>query len=154
MSQFLHTKVIMNVHIIIILNFFCAASMLCFRSDIALSQPSNDESVIFGKIISNYLHKYFSNTQFFVSIIFPPSKKETRFLDHFFSNLFNDPITQMFARNVLNKLDNSHHENSPVFNLILVDDSKSLKWVSSTLVNPLYPPYIRISDWNLKKKPK
>lgn len=99
-----------------------------FQNDIAIDQLWSVESGIFAKIISNFLKKYFSDGQIFVSIVFPSLEKEKHhFLQDLFANLFNDPTMEMFACNFLNKLDNSTHENRRTFNLILVDDSESLK---------------------------
>lgn len=118
----------MNLYTFAIIISLCAESTLCFQNDITTSQPSSGESVILGKIIRNYLKKYYSDAKIFISIIFPSSKKgNQRFFDDFFINFFNDPKMEMLDRNILSKLDNSIHENRLAFNLILVEDSESLQ---------------------------
>lgn len=118
----------MNLHKIFILNLFCAESTISFQSSIGISQSLSVESAIVGKIIANYLNKYFSEEQIFVSIIFPSlAKRNQQFLDDLFTTLFNDPTMEMIACNFLNKIDTFIHDNIRGLNLILVDGSKSLE---------------------------
>ncbi|XP_055298675.1 uncharacterized protein LOC129566616, partial [Sitodiplosis mosellana] len=87
----------------------------------------SDESVILGEIISNYLIKYLSEDQIFVSIIFTPSERDqTNFENDFFVNLFDDPALTEFDHNVFNKLNDIIGDNRNAFNIILVDGSKRL----------------------------
>lgn len=107
--------------------------LLCIKLSIALpsvfeiEQSQSDESVVLGEIITNYLIKYLSEDQIFVSIILPPSEKDPRnFEDDLFANLFDDPTLTQFAHNTLDELDYTIRGHRNAFNIILIDDSKSL----------------------------
>lgn len=115
----------MNLYTILIIISLYVGPWLCLHSNFAVIQAPRNESVILKEIITNYLQKYFRDAQIYVSIIFSPSENgKYSFLDEFFTSPFDRP---MQAQNILNKLDNSIRENRNAFNLILVNNIKSLQ---------------------------
>lgn len=107
---------------------FFVGFLWCSRVDLAVNQPTFDDSVILGKIISNFLKKYFSNNKIFVSIIFSADGKEqNRFWNDFTSNLVGIAASTGFAYNVLDKLDNATRDNMNQFNLFIVRNSTVLQ---------------------------
>lgn len=88
-----------------------------------IQQTKSDSSKILSEIISNYIDKFFSEDQFFVSIILKSSKNDHQFEEDFFVQLFNDLNHTEFAHNIIDQLENETYDNMNAFNLILVDDS-------------------------------
>lgn len=100
---------------------------MALPSSFRIEQSESDESVILGEIITNYLIKYCSEDEIFISIIFSPSERDqNNFEDDLFVNLFDDPALTEFAHNALDKLDNTIRDHRNAFNIIFVDSSKSL----------------------------
>lgn len=100
---------------------------MALPSHFRIEQSDTEESVVLGEIITNYLIKYFSEDQIFVSIILLPSKKDrNNFEEDFFANLFDNPALTEFAHSTLNKLDNTIRGHRNAFNIIIVDGSESL----------------------------
>lgn len=94
-----------------------------------IKQPTTDESVILGEIITQFLIKYFSEGTTFVSIVLGPSKKcrcQCYFQEDFFNELFDHPLLTEFSHNVLDKIDKSALDKRNAFNLVLVEDCESL----------------------------
>ena len=101
---------------------------LSSRSHFEIEQSNTDESVILGEIITNYLIKYFSDKQIYVSIVLAPSKFDKfNFQEDFFVNLFDNPQLTEFAFSNLDSLDNTVQDHRNAFNMIFVDDSESLR---------------------------
>lgn len=97
-------------------------------NDFEIEQSNTDESVILGEIITNYLIKYFSDEQIYVSIVLAPSNfDQFNFQEDLFVNLFDNPKLTEFASNTLDRLDNTVQDHRNTFNMILVDDSESLR---------------------------
>lgn len=118
----------MNLVAISVLLSLCDGFVWCSHIDLALKQSMLDESVIPGKIINNYLGKYISNSEIFVSVIVSPSREEqNRFRDDFSYNLVNAVASAGFAYSVLNKLNNDTGHNWNAFNIILAHDSTALQ---------------------------
>lgn len=92
-------------------------------------KPSrDDESVVLRKILINYIVKYFSEDQIYISIVVGTSTKERiYFHDDFFYNLFHDPKMENFTYNVLDGLDDTVRDKRSAFCLILTADTKSLE---------------------------
>lgn len=118
----------MNFGIISILFVLYVSFVLGSRDNFVIEQSVSDETVILGEIITNYLIKYFSDAQIFVSFILAPSQNNQMdgLEEDFFENLFDDPILTKFACNILDKLDMAIHDHRNAFHMILIDDSKSL----------------------------
>lgn len=86
-----------------------------------------DETIIPTEIIGNYLHKYLDYNEVYISITLSSSNNEQfSFQQDLVSNLITHTKLDNFSFNILNKLDQSRRGNIHVFNLILIDGSKSL----------------------------
>lgn len=119
----------MDIFYLLIFIFPWISSVSFSDYNFVIYQSISDESVILGEIITNYLVKYFSDDRVFVSIIFAPLKKQrNHFKEDFLLNLFDDPALTKFDHNILDRLDTSTHYRHS-FNIILIDDSKSLLYV-------------------------
>lgn len=114
---------------------FCILLFLTFTSGFAfithnhfeIEQSKSDDSVILSEIISNYLTKYFRGSKIFIMIILAPSENDHRnFQEDFFGHLFENAVSNEFSSISLDRLDNAIHEHRNAFNIIFVDDSKSL----------------------------
>lgn len=109
----------------------CATSIgfiLSSRSYFEIEQSNTDDSVILGEIVTNYLIKYFRDEQIYVSIVLPPSKYDQfNFQEDLFVNLFDSPQLTEFASSTLERLDNTVQDHRNAFNMILIDDSESLR---------------------------
>lgn len=96
-----------------------------------IDQPKTDKSVVLGEILTNFLIKYFSDDQIFVSIIFTAAQEleleQKYFLNDLFQNLFDDPILTQFDHNAVEKLDHSIRGKRNSFNLILINVRESLE---------------------------
>lgn len=93
-----------------------------------MSQPLSGESAIVGKIISNYLERYFNDDKMFVSVIFVRSGNEQiPFRNDFSHNVINSVASAGFAYNIKNKLDNASYDNQNSLNLIIAHDSVELQ---------------------------
>lgn len=97
-----------------------------FQKDLVVNQSSADISVVLCKIITNFLAKYISDKQIFVSIIIPPSKNQHNHLkENVCSHLFYNAGLPAFDYNIVDRLvDNLYTRHS--FNLILTDDYASI----------------------------
>lgn len=110
----------------------CAGLAIASLDNFEIEQPDSDGSVVLSVIITNYLLKYLSEDQIFVSIIFSTDfhtafeQDQPNFEHDFFVNLFDDPALTEFAHNTLNDLDNTIRDHRNSFNIILIDSSKSL----------------------------
>lgn len=117
----------MNIFRIFLLCSISIGFALNSPENFEIEQSDTDESVILGEVITNYLIKYFSGVQMFVTIILGPSKiDQSNFQEDLFVNLFDDPQLAEFTSSTLDKLDNEVRDHRNAFNLILVDDSISL----------------------------
>lgn len=120
------------------MNFLRILLICTISIGFALNSPSHfqieqlitDESVVLGEIITNYLVKYFSSKQIYVAIVLAPSKYDQfNFQEDLFVNLFDDPQLSEFGSSNLDRLDNTIRKFRNAFNMILIDDSESLRWV-------------------------
>lgn len=117
----------MNLHIILTILLSSITFALSTPSAFDINQSTTNGSIILKNILTNYLRKYFSDEKMFVSIIIPSVNKQWNTSEaDFFDNLFNDSILTDFSYNVLDTLNGSVCDNKNAFNLILVDDIKSL----------------------------
>lgn len=118
----------MNFQLLTLLFIIYVSLVLSSHNNFKIEQSVSDESVILGGIITNYLIKYFSDEQIFISFILESSQSNQMndFEEDFFENLFDDPVLTGFAYNILEKLDNEIHGHRSAFHLILIDNSKSL----------------------------
>lgn len=128
---FQHKKwliVTMKLFGIFLLFPLCTRFVLCLTIDSIINQPAMDESLMLAKIIGNFFTKYFSGSQIFVSMICSFSNTDqNNVMDDFYNHLFEYSTATMFDVNILNKLESSIRVNRISFNLILIDDSKSLQ---------------------------
>lgn len=110
----------------------CTGLAIASLDNFEIEQPESDGSVVLGAILTNYLIKYLSEDEIFVSIIFSTDfhtaldQDQPNFEHDFFVNLFDDPALTEFAHNTLNELDNTIRDHRSSFNIILIDSSKSL----------------------------
>lgn len=97
-----------------------------FQKDLVVNQSNADVSVVLCKIITNFLVKYISDKQIFVSIIIPSSKNQHNHLkENVCSNLFFNAGFPTFDYNIVGRLvDYLYTRHS--FNLILTDDYASI----------------------------
>lgn len=109
----------MNLNNIFIFILFCHFTI---QNDFIINQSSARETFILSEVITNYLTKYFSNEQIFLSIVIPPSENLQNFESDFFLKLFDN--LPKFEHNILDKLDTSIHQRH-AFNLIMVDDCET-----------------------------
>lgn len=116
--------------IILLLSVHNKCGALIWEKNFEIGQTVTDDSVILGEVITNYLIRYFSEDSVFVSIVLGPSTKcrgDRHFHQDFFNELFDNPKLTEFSHNVLDKMDASALDRRNAFNLILVEDSNSLK---------------------------
>lgn len=126
----------MNLCSISLIFSLCVRSQFCLDTDFTGNQPMNDESVFLRKIIINYLEKYFSDGQIYISVIVSPNKnQQNHFRHNFLDDFVDDLVLTGFTYNILDKLDHSIRDNWNSFNLIVVDDSTALEYVSHNLVS-------------------
>lgn len=86
-----------------------------------------DETIIPTEIIGNYLHKFLSYNEVYLSIALSSVNIDQHLLQqNFVSKLMMDSKLVNFSFNILNTLDQSRRGNTDVFNLILIDGSESL----------------------------
>lgn len=117
----------MNWNIIFIAFSPFAVFISCSRINFEPTQSVADESVIVGKIITNYLLKYFSHEQICVSVIHPTSNKRNYFQNDIFDLLFDDSSSTERTYNILNHTGNINCNHRSTFNLIFVDDVKTMQ---------------------------
>lgn len=87
---------------------------------------SND-SVILGEIIANFLIKYFSNDQIFVSVLLPPSGGRQQYFQHdLFDHLFYHPGLTENSFCILDKVHTTTGGYEKILNIILVKNSSTL----------------------------
>lgn len=120
----------MMLEVIRIVVIFGMGSTLAFNTNLELHQSELNDSAMLSEIIANFLTKYFSDANIFVSIITSPLEKwHGHFETDFFASLFDDPALTKFAHNFLNKLDTPVNGYRHAFNLILIADINVLPWV-------------------------
>lgn len=113
----------MNFHIIL---FFASGFALDVYKNVDTDHFELGKSIILGKIISNFLIRYFGEDQIFISIVLASSSKHRRYFHgDLFVNLFGNPVLRKFASNTMYKLDDAIPDHRNAFNLLLVDDSES-----------------------------
>lgn len=117
----------MNIQIILFF-FILKMKFTLARYNFVIEQSSTDDSFILSEIITNFLLKYFSNEQIFISIVASPSQESNGlFQSDFFENLFDDPALEEFPYNILQQLDDSVYDYRNAFNIILIDSHETLK---------------------------
>lgn len=119
----------MNIRILLLYFTFCASFALNSYNSFDIEPSKSDESVILSGIITNFLIKYFSDEQIFISIIIEPSQKEQNFQQDLFVNLFDDAALAEFAFSITYALDDMIRSHRNAFNLILIDNTKLLELV-------------------------
>lgn len=105
--------------------FFVKSSILYEKVD---KSSEKNETFLLAEIISNYIHKYFSDERVFLSITLCSSSIDQKYHQ---ANLVHRLISDNskldnFTYNVLSTLDRSRRGNTNAFNLILIDKSASL----------------------------
>lgn len=112
--------------ILTIVSIGAAASL---HKDLITNLDVANESVILAKVINNYLMKYFRNDPIFVSIVLEPSNEPRKYsyADLFVSMFACSTTFTTFTYNILSELSNISRGRKHAFNLILIDESKSLK---------------------------
>lgn len=111
----------------IVLIFFC----VCVKCNVLLHNnlitTDIDKTVIPTEIISNYLQKYLSCDEVFLSIsLTSPNDDREYFQEDLISNLVVNSKLENFSYNILNKVDQSRRGNRNVFNLVFIDRSALL----------------------------
>lgn len=90
----------------------------------------NNETAVLSEIISNYLLTYFHDEKMSVSIVMSSSSSkihQSYLHEDLVENLMLNLNASNFSFNVLSNIDQSRLGNRNVFNLLIVDDSISLK---------------------------
>lgn len=105
--------------------------ILCVKCSVPLTEIfEQDKTDIPTEIIGNYLHKYLSGKDVFLSIVLSSSTDaQHSFQQDIVSNLVTHTKLDSFSFNILKRLDRLRRGNTDVFNLILIDGSESLMWV-------------------------
>lgn len=121
--QLNYTMNLMKIFIIITIT-----NAIVTSRNFILNQSRIDKSVILSEIITNYLTKYFSGDDIFVSIIYPSFKEQRSHFRHdLFDNLFNTSASTKFAHSLSDELDSSIRDHRQAFNLILIDEHEALQ---------------------------
>lgn len=113
--------------IILLISIVFAKYAFGMTCDIKIQQNEMSEQLILAEIITNYLIKYFSDEQTFVSMILAPSEKDQQyFYEDFFKDLFDHPTLTEFPHNIQYHLDNAVRDHRSAFNIIFIDSSESI----------------------------
>lgn len=98
-----------------------------WKHKLEIEQSTTDESVVLGEIVTKFLIKYFSEETIFISVVLgPPKRCGFHFQDDFFNELFDNPTLAAFPHDVLDGIDQTALDKRNAFNLLVVEDSKSL----------------------------
>lgn len=116
----------MHFRLMLFLLSCCACLTLTNSDKNQIDKMIFDEIEILSDIITNYFKTYYSDQQLFISIILAPSIAYYGFHDDFFDKLFDDPALPEFPHNILNRMDATSRDHTNAFNIILIDNSKSL----------------------------
>lgn len=121
------TSLTMNIQTILFI-FILRMKFTVAPNKFGIQQSLTDDSFILSEILTNFLLKYFSDEQIFISIIVSPSQvSHSLFQSDFFENLFDEPALSEFPYNILEQLDESVDDHRNAFNLILIDNHEMLK---------------------------
>lgn len=117
------------MNLIQILTILSIGAVTSLHEDYVTNIAITNENVILAKIITNYLTKYFRDDPIFVSIVLEPSNEARKYsIGDLFISLFACSTTfTEFTYNILSELSNISRGRKHAFNLILIDESKSLK---------------------------
>lgn len=110
---------------VLIINFVCVECNLLLLQP--LEVPQNNQIEMPVEIVENYLHRYISQEQVFLSICVGATNDDQKELQRVFvSNIMQHSRTETISYNLLNSIHQSRKRNMNIFNLILVDGSASL----------------------------
>lgn len=91
-------------------------------------EHSTSDGVILAGIITQILDQYFSEKNYFVSIVLSLSKEDdNHFQVDFFNELLDHPTLTKFSLNILNELEQPKLRTKNTFHLVLVDNYKSIQ---------------------------
>lgn len=127
--KMLNSSWTVTMNLIQILTILSIGAVTSLHEDYVTNIAITNENVILAKIITNYLTKYFRDDPIFVSIVLEPSNEARKYsIGDLFISLFACSTTfTEFTYNILSELSNISRGRKHAFNLILIDESKSLK---------------------------
>ena len=105
---------------------------IAFPTNIEIQPNESEETIILSQIISNYIRRYLSHETNFISLVHTSKGNLLRFHEELTTNLFHDTNLTDFSYNNINVLDARHHHLN-AFNIILINDTHSLRQVHLTL---------------------
>lgn len=115
----------MECAIFLFINFVCVYCSVLYDN---WGISETDKTIISAEIISNYFHKYVNSEEVFLSISFTSSTDEQEyFQEDLLKNLVIHAEFDNFSYNILDKVDQLREGNKYAFNLIIIDESNSIK---------------------------
>lgn len=115
----------MKVFSFLFINFVFVESILYLNTVSAKSFPSNVDVTI--ELVVNYLDKYISHKTSVLSIVTASSNVQQKyFQEDLIEKIVTSPKIRNFSYNILNKVDQTRHENKQAFNVIFIDRSSAL----------------------------
>lgn len=115
----------MKYELFLFINFVCINCSVLYDDVKTLEM---DKTIIPSEIISNYLLKYVNCDEVFLSISFSSRNIEQEyFQEDLLTNLMKQTKLSNFSYNILDRVDPYRKGNKYAFNLIFVDEIKSLK---------------------------
>lgn len=122
MEKYRHMSIGLKMKLLILFVLYLG----CARCNVFLNQimeiPRDNKTNIPVEIVSNYLQKYTSNEQVYLSITSSAANVKQRWI----TTLVRHSRIQSITYNLLNKLHQFGRKNINIFNLIFVDGSTSL----------------------------
>lgn len=120
----------MNIRIIYFYSVFCASFALNSYEPFHIELSKSNKKVILSEILTNFLIKYFSDKDIFVTIILEPLHEEQQcFQQDLFVDLFDNPALTEFAYSILDQLDSAIRDHRNAFNLIIIENNNGLTCV-------------------------
>lgn len=115
----------MEIITVLVINFVCVECNLLLLQP--LEVPRNNQIEMPVEIVENYLNKYISQEQVFLSMCVGATDDDQKELHRLFvSNIMQHSRTEDISYNLLSSIHQSRRRNMNIFNLILVDGSASL----------------------------
>ena len=106
--------------------FVCTGCALALPRNFEIQPNESSDIVVLSQIIPNYIRRYFSKENYFISLVHASSKKNLlRFHEELTTNLFHNPILTDFSYHTGSELFNQRRL-LHAFNIILIDNANSL----------------------------
>lgn len=124
----MHFKIKYFILLLNLLFIKCSGFRFENRTIFDIDEMDSNKAMVPVEIISSYLHEYLNPQKVYLSISYSSSNDEHKyFQEEFIAHLVKQWKVRNFSSNILYKIYQLRRGNRNIFNVILIDESASLK---------------------------